>query len=147
MGCWEGMERLGGRENRGNVLALKTAINGEVAAIGGDDAMAWKQFAHANQAQIGKVRLSICKLACQGGQFRKMLAGVEGQTDESLFHHLKNRRGIAEVERRFRKHRFTRQQRFRNLTAEAFCPCVVFVTSIFESDEETGIGNSSHVRE
>src|SRR5579859_3765632 len=76
-----------------------------------------------------------------------MLTDDECRPDEPFADKFKNQRGAGQMKGRFRQDSLASQQRLSNSLGNLERPSVIMVSSIAESHEETGVGNSPHVKE
>lgn len=133
--------------NQWNHLALVAAVDPEVSAIHGDDAVARIQLAHPDETEIRQIRLAVLITFCQGGQLRQMVVDDEGDGDQSVRDHPEDDRNVLEMKCGFRQDGFARQERVVDLSSDANRPVVVNIAAIGKRDEETGIGDTDHARE
>lgn len=135
------------RANQGNRVSPVTAVNAKVRTVYGDNTMAWMEFAHADETEIGEVRLPICVPLGESSKRRKVLVEREGNRNQSLLDHRQDNRRIAEVERRFGQHGLAGEEGFGDTAGHADSPVVVPVVAIGKRHEKAGIGDAFHVRE
>ncbi len=84
---------------------------------------------------------------CKFGQPSTVIRYLEIRQDKTILHESKNQFGISEMKRRFREHRFARQQRLRNLGRDTNCPVMVPVPPIGKSNKKSSVGECLHLRE
>ncbi len=97
--------------NERDRLAASTAEDAKIADIGCDHKMLRVQFAHANQAQVGKIGASIGIAIRQFREASEMRGGIEGRTHQSFTHKRQNQCCVAEMKTGFGEHCLARQQR------------------------------------
>jgi hypothetical protein len=130
-----------------NRVAFVASIDSKIGTIHGDDAVFWKNFAHANQAKIGEVGLAVTVALRERSQLRQMIVAIKRQADEPILKHGQRQRGVLKMEGRFREHRLAGKQRLGNLRSQMQRPLVVGVTAINKRDQKPSIGDTFQLRE
>jgi hypothetical protein len=106
-----------------------------------------EQFAHAHEAQIGKIWLSICVTVGKPSELRKMFPAVKRQCHETFIYHRENYCGALQMKCSFREDRLTCQQRLSDAGGDLSRPRMVFVVGVCERDQESSICDALHGRE
>src|SRR5207244_10598153 len=78
----EGTRAAIGRADKGNRLPLVASKHAKVRAVNRDNAVTWKELAHADQADVREVGVTIRVSLRQGRQLRKMIFTGERDGDE-----------------------------------------------------------------
>jgi hypothetical protein len=95
---------LARRADHRNGIALVAAVNSKIT-IDSDDAMFEVHLAQPNQAQVGKIRFSVCIAFRQSLKLRQMIVAIEGERHQLLIDELQYTRAAAKMKGRFRQDR------------------------------------------
>lgn len=133
-----------GRTNDGNHLSLVAPVNPKILSIHRNNAVPREQFAHANQAEVGKIRMAICVSGGQSLEVRNMVIAAEADINKSFTYHGEHKGNALQMKCRLRQHWFAGQQRFSHKFRHCERPIVIGVGSVGESDEKAGVRNAPH---
>src|SRR5207302_2964561 len=125
------------RADQRDGLTFVSPIDAEIFPVDGDNGMPWKQFAHANQAKVRQIRLTIGITFRQYFQLQQMIIAIEPQSNDALLEHLENNRTVPKVECGFSQNGFTRQERLVQLRRNASSPVVISVVLADKRNQES----------
>lgn len=104
-------------------------------------------LAHANEAQVSKVRMPISIPVGESRQLLEVVATIEGQSHELFAHHREHERDVVQVKGGLGQHGFARQRGFGDPVGDTNRPLMVLVIPIGECDQKSSVGNGFHDRE
>jgi hypothetical protein len=137
--------RVGWTED-GDCFPIVPSIDAEICLVHGDHRMVGKQFAEADQAQIGKIRVAV---PISLGQLREALlvfGHFESDAQHPVLDERENEGNGTKMEGRLRQHRFACQERFRNALGDVHRPGMKTVGAIAKSHDQAGVSNGLHDR-
>lgn len=105
------------------------------------------QLAHPYQAQVREVRTPVCITRGQFVDPRNVLSDTELWTEQALSDECHYQAYATQVESCLSQYRFAGQQWLSDGLRNLQCPLVMGVSSVGESHQKTGIGDSLHFRE
>jgi hypothetical protein len=85
-----------------NGFTLIAPIDAEIGFVDSDDMMAWKHFAHTDQAQVGQVRPAIVKAPGKIAEGFYLTTAIEGEPNQPVLHHAKRQFAGTNVKSGFR---------------------------------------------
>ena len=91
-----------GRADKGNGFAFVPPVDAEIFAIHCDDAVVGVKLAHADEAKVGEIGLTVAVAAGEGCELGQMVLAVERKSDQSVSDHRENEGHIAQMKGRFR---------------------------------------------
>lgn len=89
-------------------FAAPAPVHSEIVEIGCNQIVGGVELAHSDEAQIGQVRLPVLIAGRQFRQARNVLGRGKRDPNQAFVDKIEDRRGAAELVRRFGQHRFAR---------------------------------------
>jgi hypothetical protein len=133
-------------QDRYRVAAI-APVGTEIGNIRGNHWIPGVQFAHADQAQVRKVRITVPVSPGEFRNARQVIGKTERELNQPCAHEIENQDGIREMENRFGQYGLARKQWFRHPARQLNGPAVVSIGRITERDQEPCISNRFHVSE
>src|SRR5579863_7529115 len=136
-----------GRKQYRNSLPFVASEHPEIAFIYSDHRMLRIEFAHANNAQISKIRPTVVITARQFGQLLQITGQVEGHSQHLAPHQGQDIGTRAQMKGGLGQHRLTGDYGLSDVLGNVYSPCVMMVSLIAERHDEASVGDGLHRRE
>lgn len=127
-------------------VSLISAIDPEIAFVDGNNDVLRIQFAHSHQTQVRQIGLAVSIPFCKLHQSGKVISEVELRTEEVRSYQIQNKLNRTQMIGGFGQDWFACQCRPAQPSRDLYCPIVVKISRVRESDNETSIGNGFHER-
>lgn len=135
------------RADQRDRLALVPAIDAEILAIHGNDAVLWEKLAHADQAEIGEIRRAIGIAIRQRRELREVIVAVKCHGDQPRINHAQHERHAAQMERRLGQHRLAGEERLGHSRRDPQRPSVVHIPRPRKGDQQPRVRDPLHLVE